>query len=131
MAIHTADDRTASVGGNDLSDHLVDLEVTRSRSSIETTTQASANKTQRGGKPDFTVTCMFQQDYAASSVHASLDAAFEANTTTCIFKDNSSANVTYTGPFNLLEYTPVPGGTGDDLALVEAVFVPAGTIVIT
>tara|TARA_R110000744_G_scaffold276197_1_gene388918 strand:+ start:444 stop:851 length:408 start_codon:yes stop_codon:yes gene_type:complete len=132
MAIQIIDGQTFSMGGVDLSDHLIDLEVSETAALLNSSTQGVANQTRYRGKKHFTARVRLQQDYASSNVHDTVQAACDAvgGAVVCILKPGvTSGDPIYTGSFAVGDYTSIPGGEG--VAEIEISLEAAGAIVIT
>lgn len=106
-----------TVNGVNLSDHIASVTLTTNRDVVETTAFSStAARTRIGGLADNSVTLEFHQDYATSSVEATIYPLL-GSTTSVVVKPNGSTTATdnpsYT--FNALvsEWTPLNGAVGE------------------
>lgn len=106
-----------TVNGVNLSDHIASVTLTTNRDVVETTAFSStAARTRIGGLADNSVTLEFHQDYATSSVEATIYPLL-GSTTSVVVKPNGSTtaadNPSYT--FNALvsEWTPLNGAVGE------------------
>lgn len=116
MAVFAATDFTVSVGGTDLTDHVNQVELSASAAELETTAFGDDWTTRIGGLKSGTVTIAFHQDFAASSVDATLWPLL-GTTAEIILKPTSGA-VSSTNPsftFNVLvtEVQPISASVGD------------------
>lgn len=108
------------LNGVDLSDHVVQLKVDRSRADLDTTTMSSTGaKTRVGGLFDGSITVDFVQDYNTSKVEATIRAAFETSTGVVSFSANpansanSATNPNYSGSLGVFSHNPIGGKVGD------------------
>lgn len=106
-----------TVNSVNLSDHIASVTLTTNRDVVETTAFSStAARTRIGGLADNSVTLEFHQDYATSSVEATIYPLL-GSTTSVVVKPNGSTtaadNPSYT--FNALvsEWTPLNGAVGE------------------
>lgn len=106
-----------TVNSVNLSDHIASVTLTTNRDVVETTAFSStAARTRIGGLADNSVTLEFHQDYATSSVEATIYPLL-GSTTSVVVKPNGSTTATdnpsYT--FNALvsEWTPLNGAVGE------------------
>ena len=106
-----------TINAVNLSDHIASVTLSTSEDIIETTAFGSSARTRVAGLLDNSVTLEFHQDYAASSVEATIYPLIGAASTAVVVKPNgsttSSANPSYT--FNALvsEWTPLNGAIGE------------------
>lgn len=121
----------------DLSDHVVQLKVDRTRADLDSTAMSSTGaKTRQGGLFDGTITVDFLQDYNTSKVEATIRAAFETSTGVVSFSANpansanSATNPNYSGNMGVFSHTPVSGKVGD-LAVVSHTFPISGVVTTT
>lgn len=75
MAIYHGYDGELTVNSVDLSDHCVEFEIVETFEDIDSTAMGDTHKDREVGLGDFVLTATFQQDQAASSVYATLQAA--------------------------------------------------------
>lgn len=120
-----------TVAGVDLSDHCTSLSLPDSADEVDVT---GFNQTYREfgvGLKDATIDATFIQDYASSSVDATLWPLY-ANETAGTIKVNpdTSGTVVYTLVAKLFSYSPLDGGPGDANS-VSATFRNAGTAGLT
>ena len=108
-----------TVNAVDLSDHLTDVALTYEADEIETTSSGTtvANKSFIAGLRSWKVDATIQQDYAASSVDATLFALVGAAAFPVILKPTSAAkgatNPEFTGNCILTSYPPMSGAVGE------------------
>lgn len=120
-----------TVNGVDLSDHITNVTINTNRDVIETTAFSStAARTRVAGLADNAVTLEFQQDYAASSVEATIYPLI-GSATTVVVKPNggttSSTNPSYTFSALVSEWTPLNGAVGE-LATASVTWQISGAI---
>lgn len=120
-----------TVNGVDLSDHITSVTINTNRDVIETTAFSStAARTRVAGLADNAVTLEFQQDYATSSVEATIYPLI-GSATTVVVKPNgsttSSTNPSYTFSALVSEWTPLNGAVGE-LATASVTWQISGAI---
>jgi len=127
MAIFVNKDITISVNAIDLTTYVTNVEFVQAVDQVESTSMSSTSTNGHqfvGGIQSNTVTISFNQDFAASKVHATLTALVGVQTTVVVRP--TSAVVSATNPnftiTNCLmnEYRPVTGAVGD-LATVGSI----------
>lgn len=106
-----------TVNGVNLSDHIASVTLTTNRDVVETTAFSStAARTRIGGLADNSVTLEFHQDYATSSVEATIYPLL-GSTTSVVVKPNGSTTATdnpsYTFSVLVSEWTPLNGAVGE------------------
>ena len=116
MAVFAATDFDVSVNAVDLSDHCNSVTTDFSVADLETTAFGDTWTTRIGGLKSGTVSLNFHQDYAASSVDATLWSAF--GTVVEVILKPTSASVGSTNPsytFNVLvtQIQPIAASVGD------------------
>jgi hypothetical protein len=107
------------INGVNLSDHIASVTLTTTDDVIETTAFGTTARTRVGGLADNSVALEFHQDYAASSVEATINGttSLVGTTTAVVVKPNGSTtaadNPAYS--FNALvsEWTPLNGAVGE------------------
>jgi hypothetical protein len=132
MAIYVNKDITVTVNSIDLTTYVTNVEVVQAVDSVESTAMSATSvngHTFVGGIQNNTVTISFNQDFAASKVHATLTALVGVPTTVTV-KPTSAAsgagNPLFTVTSALMsEYRPVMGAVGD-LATVGAITFAGG-----
>ena len=106
-----------TVNGVNLSDHIASVTLTTNTDVVETTAFGSTARTRISGLFDNSVALEFHQDYAASSVEATIYPLVGAAATAVLVKPNgsttSATNPAYS--FNALvsEWTPLNGAVGE------------------
>lgn len=116
----------------DLSDHCTSVTIDDPTDAVEVTGFSETYREYSPGLRDVTITCDFLQDYAASSVDATLS-AMRASATAGTVKVNpdTSGTVVYTLVAKLYNYSPVAGGVGDANTISGVEFRNAGTAGLT
>lgn len=103
-----------TVNGTDLSDHVSNVTVETSADEVDVTGFGETFREFLPGLKDATITATFLQDYASSSVDATLYPLWNTNTAgTVKVKPDTSGTVVYTMISKLYSYPPVSGGVGD------------------
>jgi hypothetical protein len=108
-----------TINAVNLSDHITSITLTTSDDIIETTAFGSSARTRVGGLGDNSVAIEFQQDYAASSVEATINgtSSLVGTTTTVVVKPNGATtaadNPSYTFTALVAEWTPLVGAVGE------------------
>jgi hypothetical protein len=131
MAIFVATDFSVSINGSTaLASYLTQVELKTSANDITTTSFGSTWVTRVAGLKEGTVTLQFNQDYAASTVDATLWPLL-GSTATVVIKPTSSAvsssNPNYTAVALVTDLTPVSGQIGD-LATFSVTWPTSGTV---
>jgi hypothetical protein len=131
MAIFVATDFSVSINGSTaLASYLTQVELKASANDITTTSFGSTWVTRVAGLKEGTVTLQFNQDYAASTVDATLWPLL-GSTATIVIKPTSSAvsssNPSYTAVALVTDLTPVSGQIGD-LATFSVTWPTSGTV---
>jgi hypothetical protein len=123
-----------TINSVNLSDHITSVTLTTSDDIVETTAFGSSARTRVAGLVDNSVALEFQQDFAASSVEASINAAgasLVGTTTTIVVKPNGSTtaadNPSYTFTALVSEWTPLNGAVGE-LATASVTWPISGAI---
>jgi hypothetical protein len=105
-----------SINGVNLSDHIASVTLTTSDDVIETTAFGTSARTRVGGLADNSVALEFHQDYAASSVEATIY-PLVGTTTAVVVKPNgattASDNPAYSFTCLVAEWTPLNGAVGE------------------
>lgn len=117
MAIFVATDFSVSINGSTaLASYLTQVELKTSATDITTTAFGSSWVTRVAGLREGSLTLTFNQDYAASTVDATLWPLLGTNATVVI-KPTSTAvsanNPSYTAVVLVNDYTPISGNIGD------------------
>jgi hypothetical protein len=135
MAIYVNKDIQVKVNAVDLTAYVTNVEVVKAVDSVESTamsTSATNGHTFVGGIQNNTVTITFNQDFAATKVHATLTGLVGTQTTVVVRPTSAVAaagtnpDFTLTGAL-MSEYRPVQGAVGD-LASVGAITFTGGLI---
>jgi hypothetical protein len=108
-----------TINGVNLSDHIASITLTTTDDVIETTAFGTSARTRIGGLVDNSIALEFHQDYAASSVEATINGSPSlVGTTTAVVVKPNGATTASTNPsysFNALvsEWTPLNGAVGE------------------
>jgi hypothetical protein len=117
MAIFVATDFSVTINGSTaLSSYLTQVELNTSANDITTTAFGSSWVTRVAGLKEGSLTLTFNQDYATSTVDATLWPLLGSNATVVIKPTStavSASNPSYTVPVSVIDYTPVSGQIGD------------------
>lgn len=127
MAIYVNKDIQVTVNSIDLTSYVTNVELVKAVDSVESTTMSTTSvngHTYVGGIQANVVTISFNQDFAASKVHATLS-PLVGTATTITVKPTSAATGASNPSFSLAsslmsEYRPIMGAVGD-LATVGAI----------
>jgi hypothetical protein len=117
MAIFVATDFSVSINGSTaLAAYLTQVELKATANDVTTTAFGSTWVSRVAGLKEGTLTLAFNQDYAASTVDATLWPLLGSNATVVIKPTSSavsSANPSYTAVCLVTDLTPVSGQIGD------------------
>ena len=117
MAIFVATDFSVSINGSTaLAGYLTQVELKASANDVTTTAFGSQWVTRVAGLKEGSLTLTFNQDYAISTVDATLWPLLGAQATVVIRPSSSavgSANPAYTAICSVIDLTPVSGQIGD------------------
>jgi len=131
MAIFVATDFSVSINGSTaLASYLTQVELKSSANDITTTSFGSQWVTRVAGLKEGSLTLQFNQDYAATTVDATLWPLLGANATVVIKPTStavSASNPTYTAVCLVTDLTPVSGNIGD-LATFSVTWPTNGTV---
>jgi len=131
MAIFVATDFSVSINGSTaLASYLTQVELKTSANDITTTSFGSTWVTRVAGLKEGSLTLQFNQDYAASTVDATLWPLLGSNATVVIKPTStavSSSNPAYTAVALVTDLTPVSGQIGD-LATFSVTWPTTGTV---
>jgi hypothetical protein len=119
-----------TVGGVDLSDHINNITLETKYDIIETTTFGSTAKTRVAGLADNQITLDFMQDFAASSVEATIYPLLGTSTSIVIKPvagTTTTTNPQYTVSALVADWTPLKGGVGQ-LATASVTWPVSGVI---
>jgi hypothetical protein len=120
-----------TINGVNLSDHIASITLTTTDDVVETTAFSStAARTRIAGLADNSVALEFHQDYATSSVEATIY-PLVGSTTTVVVKPNGATtaadNPSYTFSALVSEWTPLGGAVGE-LATASVTWPISGAI---
>jgi hypothetical protein len=131
MAIFVATDFSVSINGSTaLASYLTQVELKASANEITTTAFGSTWVTRVAGLREGSLTLNFNQDYAASTVDATLWPLLGTNATVVIKPTStatSSANPAYTAICLVTDLTPASGQIGD-LSTFSVTWPTTGTV---
>ena len=131
MAIFVATDFSVSINGSTaLAGYLTQVELKTSANDVTTTAFGSSWVTRVAGLKEGSLTLQFNQDYAASTVDATLWPLLGTNATVVIKPTTSavsSANPAYTAICSVIDLTPVSGQIGD-LSTFSVTWPTTGTV---
>jgi hypothetical protein len=117
MAIFVATDFNVSINGSTaLASYLTQVELKTSANDITTTAFGSTWVTRVAGLKEGSLTLQFNQDYAVSTVDATLWPLLGTNATVVIKPTStatSSSNPAYTAVCLVTDLTPISGNIGD------------------
>jgi predicted secreted protein len=106
-----------TLNGVDLSDHCAAVTIDQSADEVETTAFGTAGwRTRVTGLKDGSVKIDWHQDYATSSVNATLTSAFGSVGTVVVIPNGTAvtaSNPRFTCPVVVSGYSPVAGSIGD------------------
>jgi len=131
MAIFVATDFSVSINGSTaLASYLTQVELKTSANDITTTAFGSTWVSRVAGLKEGSLTLQFNQDYAVSTVDATLWPLLGTNATVVIKPTStatSSSNPAYTAICLVTDLTPVSGNIGD-LATFSVTWPTTGTV---
>lgn len=116
MAILVIKDASVTVGGVDLSSHVASVQVHLEYEAVPADAMGVTARTFTAGLQNSTVVLSMNQDYAASSVEATVFPLVGTNTTVVVKPTNSAVSATnpsYTCSGFLAAHDPVNGAVGD------------------
>jgi hypothetical protein len=117
MAIFVATDFSVSINGSTaLASYLTQVELKLSANDVTTTAFGSTYVTRVAGLKEGSLTLTFNQDYAASTVDATLFPLLGSNATVVIKPTSAavgSANPSYSCVVSVIDLTPISGQIGD------------------
>lgn len=109
-------DGSVTINSVDLSDHIASVTVTESFDEIDTSAISDSYRTRVAGMGDASVSFEFHQDFAASSVNATIQPLL-GTTTTVVVKPTSGSvsatNPSYTGTALVLEWPTLDANAGE------------------
>ena len=119
-----------TIGGIDLSDHINNITLETKYDIIETTTFGSVAKSRVAGLADNSISLDFMQDFASSSVEATIYPLL-GTATTIVIKPvagtTTTTNPQYTVSAVVSDWTPLKGGIGQ-LATASVTWPVSGAI---
>lgn len=136
MAKHVLKDAVLTVNGVDISDHTSSVEIVDEAEEVEFTGFGAGGYREFGqGLKDATITATVFNDYAASSIDATLEPLYTAGSTFPVTVKASSAATSGSNPIwsmtaRLYSYSPVTGSVGE-ANTTELTFRNAGTAGLT
>lgn len=117
MATQVFTDAYVLINAVDLSDHVRSVTLNYSAELVDETAMGDTTRVRKGGVKDWSMEVEFNQDYAASSVDATLFSLVGSTFTVTVRPDNSdgvsATNPNYTGTGILESYAPLSGSYGD------------------
>lgn len=130
MAKFVATDYNITIGGTDFSSSIASAELSIEVDDVETTAFGDSSRTRVGGLQTGTLTLDFHQDFAASSVDATLEPLI-GTSVAIVIKPTSSAvgatNPTYSFNCLVTQYSPFASSVGD-LATLSVTWPVTGDI---
>jgi len=132
MAITALNDAYILVDSVELSDHANQVRIEDNRDALDVTAFGSANKAVAKGLGDGKITITFFQDFAADSVHETLQGLIGSNTPVEIEVRPTSSARGATNPAVVMEallmnYNPLDGSVGQ-VSTITAEFVNASQL---
>lgn len=120
-----------TINSVDVSDHVASVTLNSSIDVVETTAFGTTGaRTRIGGLADNSISLEFHQDYASSSIEATVYPLL-GTTTTVVVKPNgsttSATNPSYTSTVLVSEWTPLNGAVGE-LATASVTWPVSGAI---
>jgi hypothetical protein len=120
-----------TINSVDVSDHVASVTLNSSIDVVETTAFGTTGaRTRVGGLADNSISLEFHQDYASSSIEATIYPLL-GSTTTVVVKPNgsttSATNPSYTSTVLVSEWTPLNGAVGE-LATASVTWPVSGAI---
>jgi len=133
MAVFLQNDVAVVVNSVDLSDHVASITWTETADELETTAMGDSNRTRIGGLKDGSVSIEFHQDFAASSVYATLYPLLGTVTTVTMTPTSASAasdNPEHSASALVTELPIIDGGVSD-LATISVTWPLSGPVTVT
>ena len=133
MAVFLQNDVQLVVNSVDLTDHVASVTWQESSDELETTAMGDGNRTRIGGLKDGSVSIEFHQDFAASSVYATLYPLL--GTVTTVEMTPTSGALSATNPKHsasaLCTELPIIDGSVSDLATISVTWPLSGAVTVT
>lgn len=133
MAVYLNNKVGVKIGTVDLSDHVKSVTINRSFQELDVSAMGDSGVRRIKGLEDSNIAIEFMNDTAASSVNATLQAAWGTNATITLLNDKASAvsatNPLYTATILVNNTQDINGAVGD-LATQSITFNVSGTIAI-
>ena len=130
MAVFVATDYKITINGTNLSDHIVQAQLTVESNEVETTSFGNTWRTRVGGLKNGSVTLQFQQDFAAAKIDATIWPLIGSDATVVITPTStavSATNPSYSAVCSVLSYEPFNSNVGD-LATVSVTWPVNGAV---
>ncbi len=132
MAVMHLSDAFARINSVDLSDHIKSVDFTYEAKALDDTVMGDDTRSNLAGLKNWSCSITFAQDYAASSVDATLfslvgAAAFSLRVRPDKSDGASATNQNLNGQAILTSYPPITGAVGD-FHETTATFASAGTL---
>lgn len=131
MAKFSATDYSVTINGTNFSTSLNSVELSQEADNLETTAFGSTWRTRIGGLKQASVTLNFMQDFAASSVDATLNPLL-GSIATVVIKPTSgtttATNPSYTAECLVTQYSPFSSSVGD-IATLSVTWPVSGSVV--
>ena len=130
MARIVLTDAKVTINSVNLSDHIASVSLSITNEVVETSAFSSAAaKTRVAGLQDNSVTLEFHQDFATSSVEATIYPLLGSNTTIVVSPTStvSASSPSYSFSATVSEWTPLNGGVGE-LATASVTWPISGAI---
>lgn len=128
-------DASITINSVDLSDHCSKVTIDTKKNQVDVTSFGATNTEYALGLGDATIAVDFFQDYASSSVDATLWSVYQGGTAVSIVVKPTSAaisssNPSYTMSGLLPEYMPIDGSVGA-ASTISVTFINGGTAGVT
>jgi hypothetical protein len=122
---------TVSINGTDISDHVTNVTLEDSREEVDVTGFNEDFREFTGGLRDASISMTVLQDYASSSVDATISPLYYNDTAgTVKVNPDTSGTVVYTMIAKPYGWSPVSGGVGD-ANTIDVTFRNSGTVGLT
>lgn len=116
MAIFVIENPKITINAVDLTNHITSVTIEETYADVDTTAFGSSAKTRTAGLGDHKITLDFQQDFAATSVEATIYPLLGTLTAISIFAlsgTTSSTNPNYAFSALVNDWKPLDGKVGD------------------